>query len=211
MSRIKICGLFRDDDISFANDAGPDYTGFVFAESKRQVSLARAAKLRERLRDNIVPVGVFVNASPDDIVNLYRDGVIGIAQLHGDEDGKYISALKQYTATDVSNPVPVIKAVRVNSREDILMVAASGADYLLLDHGAGGTGKSFDWALLKTGDFFGRLPVPCFLAGGIDRYNIKEALGFKPFGIDISSGTETGGIKDRDKMIRLVEIVRSHI
>lgn len=210
MSRIKICGLFRDDDISFANDAGPDYTGFVFAESKRQVSPARAAKLRERLRDNIVPVGVFVNASLDDIVTLYRDGVIGIAQLHGDEDGTYISALKQCTAAGVSNPVPVIKAVRVNSREDIL-AAASGADYLLLDHGAGGTGKSFDWTLLKTGDFFGRLPVPCFLAGGIDGYNIEEALGFNPFGIDISSGAETGGVKDRDKMIRLVEIVRSHI
>jgi phosphoribosylanthranilate isomerase len=211
MSRIKICGLFRDDDISFANDAGPDYTGFVFAGSRRQVSPVQAVKLRERLRGDIVPVGVFVNAVPDDIVNLYRDGVIGIAQFHGDEDGKYISALKQRAATGASNPVPVIKAVRVNSREDILAEAASGANYLLLDHGTGGTGKSFDWTLLNTGDFFGELPVPCFLAGGIDEYNIEEALGFKPFGIDISSGTETGGIKDRDKMIRLVEIVRSHI
>jgi phosphoribosylanthranilate isomerase len=211
MIRIKICGLFREDDISFANDAGPDYIGFVFAESRRQVSPVQAAKLRERLRGGIVPVGVFVNAALDDIVNLFRDGVIGMAQLHGDEDGKYISALKQRAATVASNPVPVIKAVRVNSRKNILAEAASGANYLLLDHGAGGTGKSFDWTLLKTGDLFGELPLPSFLAGGIDEYNIEEALGFKPFGIDISSGTETGGVKDRDKMIRLVEIVRSHI
>ena len=211
MSKIKICGLFRGDDISFANEAAPDYAGFVFAKSKRQVSPAQAAKLRSALKDKIVPVGVFVDTPQDDIVNLYRDGIIGIAQLHGNENRGYIATLKALTASGGSGPIPVMKAVRVESREDILGGAETGADFLLLDHGAGGTGKSFDWTLLKDGEFLSGLPIPCFLAGGIDVYNIEEALRYRPFGIDVSSGAETGGIKDRDKMIRLVEIVRNHL
>ncbi|GHV73411.1 N-(5'-phosphoribosyl)anthranilate isomerase [Spirochaetia bacterium] len=209
MSKIKICGLFRDDDISFANEAGPDYAGFVFALSKRQVSPKQAAHLRTWLRYDIVPVGVFVNAPVGEIAALYRDGVIGIAQLHGDEDSNYIAVLKEQTAANTSGPIPVIKAVRVESREDILGAAGVEADYRLLDNGAGGTGKRFDWTLLRDGEFLGGLPVPCFLAGGIDVYTMEEALLFKPFGIDVSSGAETGGRKDRDKMLRLVEMVRN--
>jgi phosphoribosylanthranilate isomerase len=163
------------------------------------------------LRYDIAPVGVFVNAPVKSVAALYRDGVIAIAQLHGAEDSNYIAALKALTASVASGPVPVIKAVRVERREDILVAAGAGADYLLPDNGAGGTGKRFDWTLLAGGDFFGVLPVPCFLAGGLDVYTIEEALRFKPFGIDVSGGAETGGIKDRDKMLRLVEIVRNHI
>ncbi|MDR0598444.1 MAG: phosphoribosylanthranilate isomerase, partial [Treponema sp.] len=84
MGKIKICGLFREDDIDFANDAAPDYAGFVFAPSRRQVSPAQAARLRERLRDGVVPVGVFVNAAAALVAALFRDGVVGMAQLHGD-------------------------------------------------------------------------------------------------------------------------------
>ncbi len=207
--KIKICGLSRDDDISFANEAGPDYIGFVFAKSKRRVSPDCAARLRARLRHDIVPVGVFVNAPVEEIAALYRDGIIGIAQLHGDESQGYIAELKKLTASVSSVPVLVIKAVQVESREDILDSVRSGADYLLLDHGTGGTGKPFDWALLEDGDFLNGLPVPCFLAGGIDMYNIEEALRFKPLGIDVSSGAETGSVKDRDKMIQLVQKVRN--
>jgi phosphoribosylanthranilate isomerase len=207
VAKIKICGLFRDEDIDFANEAGPDYAGFVFAKSRRQVSPAQAAQLRARLRSGVTPVGVFVNAAVNDIANLCRDGVIGMVQLHGSEDAAYIEALRG--ALGASAAVPVIKAVRAESREAVLEAALTGANYLLLDHGAGGTGQSFDWALLEGGDFLAELPVPCFLAGGIDVYNAEEALALKPFGIDVSSGAETGGVKDRDKMIRLAAMARS--
>ena len=203
MGKIKICGLFREEDIDFANDAGPDYAGFVFAPSKRQVSPAQAARLRERLRDGVAPVGVFVNAEPGLVAALFRDGVISLAQLHGDEDAASVGALRK-----ASPALPVIKAVRAESREAVLEAARTGADYLLLDHGKGGTGESFDWALLEGGEFFKTLPLPCFLAGGITVYNAEAALALKPFGIDVSSGAETGGVKDRDRMIRLVEIAR---
>jgi phosphoribosylanthranilate isomerase len=211
MAKIKICGLFRDEDIDFANEAGPDYVGFVFAKSRRQVSPAQAAQLRARLRSGVTPVGVFVNAAVNDIADLCRDGVVGMVQLHGSEDAAYIEALRAALrgALGASATIPVIKAVRAESREAVLEAALAGADYLLLDHGAGGTGQSFDWALLEGGKFLAELPVPCFLAGGIDVYNVEEALALKPFGIDVSSGAETGGVKDRDKMIRLTAMARS--
>jgi phosphoribosylanthranilate isomerase len=150
-----------------------------FAKSKHQVTAVQAAKLRARLRSDIVPVGVFVNAPVEAAAALYRDGVTGIAQLHGNEDSNYIAALKEKTALGASGPVLVIKAVRVESREDILKAARIGADYLLLDHVAGGTGKSFDWTLLQDGEFLGGLPIPCFLAGaltGIIMKAMKDAI-----------------------------------
>jgi phosphoribosylanthranilate isomerase len=204
VAKIKICGLFRDDDIDFANEAGPDYAGFVFAPSRRQVSPAQAARLRGRLKSSITPVGVFVDAPVDLVAELCRDGVAGMAQLHGQEDAAYIAAFRE-----AAPGIPVIKAVRAESRETVLKTAETGADYLLLDQGSGGTGAAFDWALLDGGALFGTLSVPCFLAGGITLYNAKAALALKPFGIDVSSGVETEGVKDRDKMIRLVEIARS--
>jgi phosphoribosylanthranilate isomerase len=207
VAKIKICGLFRDDDIDFVNEAGPDYAGFVFAKSRRQVSPAQAARLRARLRRGVEPVGVFVNAPVDLVAGLCRDGVIGMVQLHGDEDAAYVEALRE--ALGVSGAVPLVKAARAESREAILEAALPGADYLLLDHGSGGTGTSFDWTLLGRGEFLNELPVPCFLAGGIDEYNAAEALALQPFGIDVSSGAETGGVKDRDKIIHLVEIARN--
>jgi phosphoribosylanthranilate isomerase len=190
MAKIKICGLFREDDIRFANEAGPDYAGFVFAPSRRQVSPVQAARLRDRLSGGVAPVGVFVNAAADLIAALSRDGVISIAQLHGNEDAAYRAALRE-----ASSALPVIKAVRTESREAVFEAARTGADYLLLDHGAGGTGEAFDWALLEGGGLLASLSVPCFLAGGISVYTIEAALAFKPFGIDVSSGAETGGSK----------------
>ncbi|GHT74576.1 N-(5'-phosphoribosyl)anthranilate isomerase [Spirochaetia bacterium] len=208
--KIKLCGLFRDEDIDFANEARPDYIGFVFAKSRRQVTAVQAARMRARLREGIVPVGVFVNAPVEEVAALYRDGVIGVAQLHGAEDWDYIAALKERCN------VPVIKAVKVKRQIDLTPMehksnSATGADFLLLDNGPGGTGRRFDWALLQDGDYLNTLSIPCFLAGGIDVSNIGEALRFRPYGIDVSSGAETDGVKDRDKMIRLVEIVRSMV
>jgi phosphoribosylanthranilate isomerase len=202
--RIKICGLFRDEDICCANEAAPDYIGFVFARSRRQVTVEKAAMLRNGLREGIMPAGVFVNAPVEEIAALYRDGVIGLAQLHGDESPAYITELKTLCA------VPVIKAVRVESREDISCAASGAVDYLLLDHGSGGTGRRFDWTLLGDENYLGALPLPCFLAGGIDTGNIEEALHYRPFAVDVSSGAETGSVKDRKKILRLVEQVRNY-
>ena len=196
--RIKICGLFREQDIEFVNEALPDYAGFVFAESKRQVSLAFAQKLRSRLADSIVPVGVFVNSSIGEIAALHRNGVISIAQLHGTEDEDYIMRLKDAGGGAL---IPVIKVIKSDQLK--LGFHVTKADYYLIDSGAG-TGKSFDWKLLNQQ----KIEKPWFLAGGVNPGNIEQAIALGPFAIDISSGAETDGIKDREKILQLTAAVR---
>jgi phosphoribosylanthranilate isomerase len=225
MIKIKICGLFREEDAACANEAKPDYAGFVFAESRRQVSPALAARIRGRLDRNIVPVGVFVNAPVADISALYRDGIIDIVQLHGDEDAAYSARRREVAAQAGRGAPPLIKAFPADKaaadRGLVPALRALPADYYLLDSGSGGTGRSFNWELIKElrsgpdsrgdpGPWSNRSPVsrPWFLAGGIGLHNIGEALALEPFGVDVSSGAETGGFKDREKMIRLTEIVR---
>jgi phosphoribosylanthranilate isomerase len=211
MTKIKICGLFREQDIDYANAAVPDYAGFVFAPSRRQVTPAQAAVFRSRLRDDITPVGVFVDAPVEQIAALYRDGVIALAQLHGHEDVDYIAALKRLC------PTPVIKVVRIDSRkaappddsawEAVIKndLAIDIADFFLFDNGAGGTGQAFDWRLLTSLS----ITKPYFLAGGVNADNIAVALELSPFAIDVSSGAETGQVKDREKMLDLVAKVRA--
>jgi phosphoribosylanthranilate isomerase len=199
MAVLKLCGLFRPEDITWANEAESAYVGFVFAKSPRQVTAAQAAKLREGLRDSITPVGVFVNAAPTEIAALHRSGIIDAAQLHGSEDGAYIAALKA-----ACPGLKVIKALRVESRRDIAASETGPADFLLLDNGTGGTGRPFDWSLLR-----GAPLSACFIAGGITVATVDAALRFHPYGIDVSTGAETNGVKDRDKMLALAEKVRN--
>jgi phosphoribosylanthranilate isomerase len=206
---IKICGLFREQDIDYVNEARPDYAGFVFAPSKRQVSGELARELRSHLADGIVPVGVFVNAPVEEIAALYHDGIISIAQLHGDEDESYITTLKEIC------DIKIIKVIRADkgSREQ----GAGSADYLLIDSGAG-SGKSFDWDSLKQelrespSSPYSLLPIPYslpwFLAGGINLDNIEQAIALHPYALDISSGAETDGYKDREKIVQLVTIIK---
>jgi phosphoribosylanthranilate isomerase len=200
--KIKICGIFREEDIGYINEARPDYTGFVFAESRRKVTPAHAAKLRRHLAEGIAAVGVFVDAPIDEIAGICRDGIISLVQLHGTEDEAYITRLKE-TACGV----PVIKVVKSTELKRI----AQGADYYLIDSGAG-SGKTFDWELLRAG-------APCaswlqssgkqwFLAGGITAENIEQAMELNPFAIDISGGAETNGIKDKNKIVQLTAMVR---
>jgi phosphoribosylanthranilate isomerase len=145
-------------------------------------------------------VGVFVNAAISDIQSLVTDGVITWVQLHGTEDPAYIRELK------ASCPAPVIRAFRVERLEDLIpgQQRDRPEDYLLLDSGPGGTGRSFHWDLLRTC----RPLVPYFLAGGITLDNLEAAFVYRPDGLDVSSGVETSGFKDRSKMVRLVQRVR---
>ena len=196
---IKICGIFRDEDIDYINEARPDYIGFVFAKSRREVSPGQAARLRQRLTEGIAVVGVFVNASVEDIAALYRDGVISLAQLHGTEDEAYIGRLKEESG---SAPIPVIKVFRSEELEWEIPVT-KGADYYLIDSGAG-SGKPFNWGLLNSL----KIEKPWFLAGGINMDNIEKAMAFNPFAIDVSSGAETSGVKDRNKIVQLTAIIR---
>ena len=203
--RIKICGLFRDEDIEYVNEAQPDFAGFVFAPSKRQVSPAHAAALRGRLSDNIIPVGVFVNSAIAEIAALYNENVIAIAQLHGDEDEAYIAQLKEASAIGGREPIILIKAIK--SKEIGYLPPCPPwlnlINYFLFDSGAG-SGKTFNWDTLNAQSF----SKPWFLAGGITAGNIAQAMALHPFAVDVSSGAETDGVKNREKILQLTEMVR---
>lgn len=200
-TRIKICGLTSIPDIRAANRIRPDYVGFVFAPSRRQVGSFQAAMMREYLDSRIPVVGVFVNARIQEILKLAASGVIQMIQLHGDEDRTYLDRLKS------STDLPVIRAVRVRDTVDILAAESQNCEYLLLDtytRGSyGGSGRQFDWALIPT------LAKPFFLAGGISHENAARAAAAGAFCLDVSSGVETDGRKDPVKMEQMVEAVRS--
>ena len=199
--KLKFCGLTREADIEAANETGPDYIGFVFAESRRRVSDLDAARFKARLDPAIKAVGVFVNDTPEHIAALAGEGIIAFAQLHGDEDARMIECLRRLT------DVPLIKAVRVKTRADIERALALPVDYLLLDtyvgHAYGGSGKAFDWSLI------GDIPKPYFLAGGLRAENLEQALQTGAYALDLSSGIETNGVKDPAKMRAVAERVRS--
>ncbi|MBO7373598.1 MAG: phosphoribosylanthranilate isomerase, partial [Oscillospiraceae bacterium] len=144
MTRIKLCGLTRPCDIEAANALLPEYIGFVFAEkSRRRVTDQEAKALRAGLDPAVQAVGVFVREQPERVAALLNEGVIDLAQLHGGEDESYLARMRELTDR------PLIQAFRVETEEDLRRAAASTADYILLDHGVGGTGEAFDWSLLR--------------------------------------------------------------
>ena len=194
MTKIKICGLSRECDIDYVNRAQPDHIGFIlrYPQSRRNVSAARASQLRAKLDPSIRAVGVFVDQPLEAVVQDAKEIGLDAVQLHGQEDGAYIRALREQTG------LPVWKAFRIESKEDLAAARASAADVILLDSGCG-TGKAFDWGLLAGFD------RPCFLAGGLTPETIPAALRqFAPMGVDLSSGVETGGFKDEQKIIAAV-------
>lgn len=206
MRKIKICGLFRECDIDYVNEAMPDFIGFVFAKSRRQVSNVWAEAMRPKLKPEIIPVGVFVNESLAKVAELLNDNIIEIAQLHGEENENYIQELKALTNK------PIIKAVRVLSQQDIEGAQDTVADFLLLDNGTGGTGESFDWSLVsqEKNQNQNQKPKPFFLAGGLKAGNIKQAIAAtSPYAVDLSSGVETAGLKDRAKILEIVRRMRN--
>jgi phosphoribosylanthranilate isomerase len=196
-SKIKICGLSRQQDIEYANRVHPDYIGFVFYEkSRRRIDRAKAVELKKNLLPEILAVGVFVDAPCEEIIGLLEDGVIDIAQLHGEESEEDIRYIQAVTHK------PVIKAVKVRDRYDVEAWLDSAADDLLFDSGMG-SGVAFDWSLMDgvERDFF--------LAGGLHEGNLAQALErLAPYAVDLSSGVETEGTKDFEKMRAVTDLVR---
>ncbi len=200
--KIKLCGMTRSQDILAANDCLPDYIGFVFAPGRRQISFRRAYELRTLLHSRIQAVGVFVNTPRQEIIRLYDEGIIDFAQLHGDETEQYIADLRKNTAC------PIIKAVRVNSVGVVREAEKLPCDFLLLDTYVdgtyGGSGQTFDHSLIPP------LSKPFFLAGGITAANIVQAMRANPYALDVSSGIETDGSKDENKMAELTRLVKGY-
>ncbi len=199
MVKIKICGLRRLEDISIVNRYKPDYVGFVFADSKRKVSHDFAYEMKSNLSSDIVSVGVFVDADIGEIVELFDRGIIEIAQLHGLESEDYINKLRENT----NGELKIINAIEMSDEKDLLEYDNSISDYLLLDSGKG-SGKTFDWGLIRKD-----LNKEFFLAGGINISNIADAIEeFNPYAIDLSSGVETDGFKDENKIEEIMEVIR---
>ncbi|MDR0445909.1 MAG: phosphoribosylanthranilate isomerase [Oscillospiraceae bacterium] len=199
MTKIKICGLRRECDTEYANLLLPEYIGFVFAEkSPRCVTPSAAARLRERIDARITAVGVFVDAPVDAVAALLADGVIDAAQLHGGEDARYIARLRELCDAEIIKALPA----GADRRE------YEGADYWLFDSfragASGGSGERFNWSEL------GAVTKPFFLAGGLTPENAAAAIAsVSPYCLDVSSGVETEGYKDYEKMKRFVEAVRT--
>ena len=197
MTKIKICGLKSEDDISYVNELRPDYIGFVFLQGRtRYVSPERAAHLKSLLDPAIQSVGVFVNEPLENVASLLQNGIIQAAQLHGQEDADY--AQRRKCLCDK----PIIKAFIIKTREDIEKALAYPCDYLLLDNGLG-TGETFDWSLIQD------IHRPFFLAGGLTPQNVKDAISLThPYGVDTSSGVETDGCKDYAKIKAFINAVQ---
>ena len=196
-TRIKIYGLTRLEDITYVNEAKTEYIGFVFwPKSKRAVGDKQAAELKKSLDPSIQAVGVFVNETPERIIQLLKKQIIDLAQLHGEETEEQIERIRRETGK------PVIKAVKIRTREDILAGIQTKADYLLLDSGMG-SGETFDWNTIP------QIEKPFFLAGGLYPGNVEEAVqNFHPYAVDVSSGVETDGKKDETKIREFIRRVR---
>ena len=241
MTRIKLCGLTRIQDIEIANKLKPEYIGFIFWDrSSRNVSAIQAARLKGKLDPEIKAVGVFVNAPAEQVISYYNVGIIDIAQLHGNENEEYIKKLHDAGLTvikafkmkktgeninlagngnieipekptgDAITEIPekptgdVITETSGKSTDDVITEAVkSSADYIMFDPGKG-EGATFNWQLIKG------IKREFFLAGGLTPENIEKAVEtVQPFAVDVSSGIETDGHKDPDKMSAFVKSTRA--
>lgn len=209
MTKVKICGLTRIEDIQCANKIQPDYIGMVFyPKSKRAVTLEQAASLKAALDKSIKAVGVFVNNDIDFIARLAQADIIDVIQLHGDEDEAYIEQLRQQVAP---LGVPIIKAIRVQSKESLQNLRQYPVDFFLFDTYKpglyGGTGERFNLELEQV-----KIPKPYFIAGGLDAGNVAQVVAenFQAYAVDVSGGVEDAvtGLKSAAKMAAFVAEVR---
>lgn len=199
--KIKLCGMYRECDIDYVNEAQPDYVGFIvmFPKSHRNIDLETALRLKSRLLPSIISVAVSVNAPVKEFAEFANSGAAELLQLHGNENAEYIAELRKLTS------VPIIKAIKVTSADDIFEAQKLDVDYLLLDSGTG-SGKAFDHSLIDRD----RITMPFFLAGGLTPDNVRAAAReIQPYAVDMSSGIETEKLKDREKILAAVREVRN--
>lgn len=209
--KIKVCGIRRNEDVAIVNEYKPDYIGFVFAPTWRQIDVPKAVSLRRELRDDIKTVGVFVNQPVELLATAVCSGAVDYLQLHGTEDASYEAALcKCLQEKGIRNPEEhLIRAYRIRSAEDFDRIGTTRSPLLLLDayspKDIGGTGEAFDWTMIRN------VNKPFFLAGGINANNVQKAINMvHPFGIDASSSLETDKAKDREKIKMFIERIRSY-
>ncbi|BBF42641.1 phosphoribosylanthranilate isomerase [Lachnospiraceae bacterium KM106-2] len=203
MTRIKICGITTKEDVSLLNRYHPDYAGFVFAPSRRQITSIEAMQFRELLDHKIKTVGVFVRNPIEEIKKLCEEGIIDLIQLHGGEDENYIRNLKDC----VGDKIPIIYAVKVEAESVMTKQESHMADFILYDtyskRQEGGSGITFNWKAIQM------VKEPYFLAGGLNNHNVLEAIHqLHPYAIDVSSGVETNGRKDPYKIEQIIRQVR---
>jgi len=203
--KVKLCGVKRPEDIWYMNEFQPDYVGFVFAGTKRRIMPQTAAKLAEKLDRNIQKVGVFVNEQPETVAMVAKMVGLQAIQLHGNETEEEIA----YLRTRLPG-CSVWKAVRVQDERSLSAALRLSADFLLLDSFSdssyGGTGKIANLAVIQKAN----IARPYFLAGGLNSDNIRTiAASLHPYGVDISSGIETDGVKDRKKIETIMQIIRN--
>ncbi len=198
--KIKICGLYRMEDVEYVNEAKPDYVGFIidFPKSHRNVSIQQVSQLTGKLKSEIQSVGVFVNQDMEAVAEAAQ--YLDVMQLHGDESNAYIEQLRLRLPEK-----EIWKAFKIRNIRDLEQAADSIADKVVLDNGYG-TGEVFDWSLLE---HLAHVDRPFILAGGLELENLEEAIErFYPFALDISSGVEVNRCKDREKIKEVVERVR---
>jgi len=203
-TKVKICGIRSAEEITYLNRYQPDYMGFIFAKSSRQVLKEDAKRLKKQLSESILSVGVFVNSPVEEIISICEDKTIDLIQLHGDEEQKTIDILKKEV------PQKIIKAVRVKDGEDIQKALLNQVEFLLLDsyvdNQYGGSGKTFDFHLIPE-----KMPN-YFLAGGLNFMNIEHAISLcNPYCVDINSGVETEGKKDEMKIRQIINLIRKNM
>ena len=196
-TELKICGLSRLEDVIAVNRFGADYAGFVFfKKSKRYIDPYKAGELIELLRSDIKSVGVFLDEPLDSVISAARISGVEMIQLHGHESEEYVEYVKRTLER------PVIKAFKADEEGALERALNTSADYILIDSGAE-KGKKFDWSILKD---FGR---DYFLAGGLDPESVGEAIStLEPFAVDVSSGVETDGVKDAEKIEKFINAVK---
>ena len=197
-TKIKICGLKTPADIESVNRFGADFIGFVFVEGrKRYIAPSYAKTLRAQVKDGIKVCGVFADEDKSKVIAIAEEVGLDYIQLHGEEDDEYIAYVKRHC------DIPVIKAFTPQSAADIITFENCPADLLLYDSGQG-SGKVFGWEILKDSK------RPFLLAGGLNPDNCTKALAIHPYGLDVSSGVETDGVKDPAKIEKFIKNVRGY-
>ena len=210
MTKVKICGIKRIEDIYYVNKYLPDYIGFVLAESKRRVWPKQVRELKKDLDTRVKTVGVFVNEDIEKTVEISTACGLDCIQLHGDENPQYLDTLRNSLKSHPSGSgVEIWKAVRVKDESSILLLELYKAEAFVLDafvEGSyGGAGKLFDWNLANLAKTYGKI----FLAGGLNADNVSNAVeSVSPYGVDVSSGVETDGCKDESKIQCFMNKVR---